>query len=82
MVNNDNTEKHISPKTLVCVLLGFFTFSYSLNKKKNITRRIEFDRKSTEDRSRLNNTVVDSPFIRIVVEKEWLLGAACCAWET
>lgn len=36
MVNNDdNTAKqNISPKTLVCVLLGFFTFSYSLNNKK------------------------------------------------
>lgn len=30
MVKNDNKKQNISPKkTLVCVLLGFFTFSYS-----------------------------------------------------
>lgn len=80
MVNNDdNTAKqNISPKTLVCVLLGFFTFSYSLNKqKKNITRRIEFDR------SWLNNnaTPLWIPFIRIVVKK--VAGSGLLrAWET
>lgn len=80
MVNNDdNTAKqNISPKTLVCVLLGFFTFSYSLNKqKKNITRRIEFDR------SWLNNnaTPLWIPLIRIVVKK--VAGSGLLrAWET
>lgn len=73
MVNNDdNTAKqNISPKTLVCVLLGFFTFSYSLNKqKKNITRRIEFDR------SWLNNTVVDPIYTKCGREGCWERPAA------
>lgn len=77
MVNNDdNTAKqNISPKTLVCVLLGFFTFSYSLNKQKK-KKHYSSNRVRSKLAEQQRNTVVDPIYTNCGQEGCWERPAA------